>query len=193
MRILNRIITLTETGVLYEADPRHYELMIRKPGLNEAKGAVTPGVKPTDLDLEAIKEGAPEPWNDEAWRDDDEDMSASMRDLCEYEVEKTVMLKNMFAVKKVQKDPKLEPMDVDFEESCDVDMGVEDGDRLIDQSKAIELPPLRSTEHSSIDDWVIDRPKVWADATDVNHVVRFNETPETHIVPNVFNTYKATP
>ena len=28
-RILNRIITLTEKGILYEADPRHHELMIR--------------------------------------------------------------------------------------------------------------------------------------------------------------------
>ena len=96
MRILNRIITLTETGVLYAAKPRHYELMIRNLGLDEAKGAVTPGVKPTNLDLEAIKEGKPEPRNAEAWQNDDEYMSASMRGLCDNEVKKNVEMKNMF-------------------------------------------------------------------------------------------------
>ena len=29
MRILNRIVTLTEKGILYEADPRHAELLVR--------------------------------------------------------------------------------------------------------------------------------------------------------------------
>ena len=66
MRILNRIIALPKTGVLYEADPRHHDLMIRNLGLDETKGAVTLAVKPTNLDLEAIKKGEPEPWNAEA-------------------------------------------------------------------------------------------------------------------------------
>ena len=55
MRILNRIITLTDEGIIYEADPRHAELMIRNLGLDGGKGAVTPGVKPTDLESEAPK------------------------------------------------------------------------------------------------------------------------------------------
>ena len=70
MRILNRIITLTEHGVMYEADPRHSELMIRNLGLGEGKGAVTPGTKPTNVDDEAPKDGAPEPWDQQRWADD---------------------------------------------------------------------------------------------------------------------------
>ena len=37
MRILNRIITLTEEGLLYEADTRHHELLIRNLGLENGK------------------------------------------------------------------------------------------------------------------------------------------------------------
>ena len=50
---LNRIVTITPEGVLYEADPRRAELMLRNLGLENGKGAVTPGVKPTTLDDEA--------------------------------------------------------------------------------------------------------------------------------------------
>ena len=38
MRIRNRILTTTEHGFLYEADPRHSELMIRILGLDDGKG-----------------------------------------------------------------------------------------------------------------------------------------------------------
>ena len=56
MRILNRVITITEKGIQYEADPRHAELMIRNLNLSESKGVKTPGVKPTDWSLEAMKD-----------------------------------------------------------------------------------------------------------------------------------------
>ena len=61
MKLLNRIITLTEHGVLYEADPRHSELMIRNLGLDDGKGVASPGTKSADVNSEAAKDGAPEP------------------------------------------------------------------------------------------------------------------------------------
>ena len=38
MRILNRIVTLTDEGLIYESDPRHAELMARNLALEEGKG-----------------------------------------------------------------------------------------------------------------------------------------------------------
>ncbi len=44
-RILNRIVTVTENGLEYEADQRHAEILIRDMGIDESsKGVVTPGV-----------------------------------------------------------------------------------------------------------------------------------------------------
>ena len=43
IRILNRIITWTEEGILYEADQRHAEIIIREMNLkSDSKTAVTP-------------------------------------------------------------------------------------------------------------------------------------------------------
>ena len=70
-RMLNRIITLTDERVLYEADPRHHELMTSNLGLEHGKRAVTPGIKPVDLECKATKDGAPEPWDDSAWQNEE--------------------------------------------------------------------------------------------------------------------------
>merc|ERR1711873_57450 len=56
IRILNRVIEWTEEGILYEADHRHAEIIVRKMELDTGtKPAVTPGVKreeESDDDLE---------------------------------------------------------------------------------------------------------------------------------------------
>ena len=43
VRIVNRIVSWTEAGITYEADPRHAELMIKESQLVDGKGVVTPG------------------------------------------------------------------------------------------------------------------------------------------------------
>ena len=43
--MLNRIIRIAPTGLLYEADPRHAELLAKSMGLDDCKKVVTPGVK----------------------------------------------------------------------------------------------------------------------------------------------------
>ena len=61
MRVLNRIVRITEEGVLYEGDPRHAEMIIKAFNLTDAKAVVTPGVKmgvdddvnPDDVDSDA--------------------------------------------------------------------------------------------------------------------------------------------
>ena len=45
IRLLNRIIRITSTGLLYEADPRHAELLAQSMGLDNCKQVATPGVK----------------------------------------------------------------------------------------------------------------------------------------------------
>ena len=45
MRILNRIIWWTNTGIDIEADPRHVEILIKEMGLGEANPVITPGAK----------------------------------------------------------------------------------------------------------------------------------------------------
>ena len=46
VRILNRIVTYTESGVEYESDQRHAEIIITQMGLRErSKGVVTPGIR----------------------------------------------------------------------------------------------------------------------------------------------------
>jgi len=60
VKILNRILTLTNKGVEYEADPRHAEIVIKELGLTDAKGVVTPGTKDegtTKADCEKPLEG----------------------------------------------------------------------------------------------------------------------------------------
>ena len=56
MRVLNRIVRVTEEGLLYEADPRHAEMLIRAFNLSDAKSVVTPGVKTAiDEDVDPSK------------------------------------------------------------------------------------------------------------------------------------------
>ena len=43
-RLLNRLITVKENAVEYEADPRHGELMVQELGLETAREQKTPGV-----------------------------------------------------------------------------------------------------------------------------------------------------
>ena len=69
MKILNRIVTLTPEGLIYESDPRHAELMVRNLGLGDSKGVGTPGVKHPDISDEAPKDNGTDPWDDEPWRD----------------------------------------------------------------------------------------------------------------------------
>ena len=45
MRVLNRILRITQRGLLYEPDPRHAELLLRALDLEDAKPQLTPGVK----------------------------------------------------------------------------------------------------------------------------------------------------
>ena len=45
IRVLNKVIRLTQEGLELEADPRHAEIVIRDLGLEEAKPSPTPGVK----------------------------------------------------------------------------------------------------------------------------------------------------
>jgi len=45
VRILNRIATVTESGLEHEADKRHAQILMRDMGMDESsKGVVTPGV-----------------------------------------------------------------------------------------------------------------------------------------------------
>ena len=73
MRILNRIVTLTPEGLIYESDPRNAELMVRNLGLGESKEVGTPGVKLPDISDEAPKDHGTDPWDDEPWRDSKSD------------------------------------------------------------------------------------------------------------------------
>ena len=50
MRVLNRIVRITKDGLLYEADPRHAEMLIKAFNLEGAKAVVTPGVKSNDFE-----------------------------------------------------------------------------------------------------------------------------------------------
>ena len=45
IRMLNRIIRIVPGGLLYEADPRHAELLAKSMGLDDCKKVATPGVK----------------------------------------------------------------------------------------------------------------------------------------------------
>ena len=45
IRILNRILRLTDDGLRYEADPRHSEMLVRALDMASASSVLTPGVK----------------------------------------------------------------------------------------------------------------------------------------------------
>ena len=52
IRRLNRVLRMTPTGIAWEADPRHVELLVKSLGLEECRAVVTPGVKPKMEDAE---------------------------------------------------------------------------------------------------------------------------------------------
>ena len=45
IRLLNRIIRITDQGLLYEADPRHAELLAKSMNLEQCRQVATPGTK----------------------------------------------------------------------------------------------------------------------------------------------------
>ena len=45
IRVLNRIVRISPEGLLYEADPRHDELLAKSLGLEDCKPVATPGIK----------------------------------------------------------------------------------------------------------------------------------------------------
>lgn len=55
VRILNRIVHITPTGVRYEADPRHHELLVRSMGLEAGSSVITPGIKPAEPETSVVK------------------------------------------------------------------------------------------------------------------------------------------
>ena len=55
LRILNCVATLTESGVMYEVDPRHVDLLAGSMGLTKANGVGTPGTKNPVADYDATK------------------------------------------------------------------------------------------------------------------------------------------
>ena len=55
MRVLNRIVRVTEDGIRYEADPRHAEMLIKAFDLSEAKSVITPGIKVHDENTDPDK------------------------------------------------------------------------------------------------------------------------------------------
>ena len=62
IRILNRILRLTDDGLRYEADPRHAEMLVRALDLESASSVMTPGIKEessaTDYDATRVDEDA---------------------------------------------------------------------------------------------------------------------------------------
>ena len=45
IRILNRIVRVTDRGLAYEADPRHVDLIAESLKITNAKSAASPGIK----------------------------------------------------------------------------------------------------------------------------------------------------
>ena len=46
IKILNRVVTWDGSkGLIYEADPRHVEILIKQLGLEQSKTVTTPGTK----------------------------------------------------------------------------------------------------------------------------------------------------
>ena len=54
IKILNRILTYSEKGLTYEADPRHIDLLSSSMGLTAANSLSTPGVKDPEPNYSAI-------------------------------------------------------------------------------------------------------------------------------------------
>ena len=61
IRLLNRIVRITDQGLLYEADPRHAELLAKSMNLEQCRHVATPGVKKGFTDDVMDLPIAPEP------------------------------------------------------------------------------------------------------------------------------------
>ena len=55
IKILNRILRITDQGLTYEADPRHTDLLLSSMNLTESNSVATPGVKDPEADYDAVK------------------------------------------------------------------------------------------------------------------------------------------
>ena len=55
IKILNRILRLTDQGLTYEADPRHADLLLSSMGLTASNSVATPGIKDPEADYAATK------------------------------------------------------------------------------------------------------------------------------------------
>ena len=59
IKILNKIVRYTDSGIEMEADPRHAEIVIKELGLEEAKVSRVPGAKPTKRKEAAAEDREP--------------------------------------------------------------------------------------------------------------------------------------
>ena len=55
LRILNRVVRITPTGLTYEADPRHADLLAQSMTLTDANSVATPGVKDPEAEYQLDK------------------------------------------------------------------------------------------------------------------------------------------
>ena len=60
MRILNRIAQMVPEGLLFDADPRHTEMLTNSLGLEKGNAAVTPGIKEPKMDPDVVKTNEPD-------------------------------------------------------------------------------------------------------------------------------------
>ena len=60
MRILNRVVEMTKTGITYESDPRHVDIVASSLGLTSANSVATPGVKEGTPDYNTPKDNEPQ-------------------------------------------------------------------------------------------------------------------------------------
>ena len=58
IRVLNKIVRYTATGIELEADPRHAEIVIRDLGLTDGKPSKVPGVKEQGDDKHRLEDEA---------------------------------------------------------------------------------------------------------------------------------------
>ena len=61
LRILNGIVAITATGLTYEADPRHVDLLVESLGLTQANSVATPGAKEPIANYDAQKHHEDDP------------------------------------------------------------------------------------------------------------------------------------
>ena len=166
---------------------------------------MTPGTKPTNVDDEAPKDGAPEPWDQQRWADDAESSTASMIDWNSNEAAHIEALDKLFVVRAlrpiVKKVPKVmspESMEVDVDESEDVDMGIIEDDLPIEVNNESDPPPLPRNEPLDDNERPLERSRLWSEVFDEtmmerSNVVRFKDNIEVYVVPSFFNTYSMAP